>query len=91
MSDTATKTKEVQSTKATDLHTLVLWNDDVNSFDDVIDALIDICEHNEFQAEQCATLAHYKGKCRVKSGEPFSTLAKLKRLFDSRQINTSIE
>lgn len=91
MSDTSTKKKEVQSTKATDVYTLVLWNDDENSFDDVIDALIDICKHNELQAEQCATIAHYKGKCRVRSGETFSTLSKLKRLFDARQINTSIE
>ena len=91
MSDTSTKKKEDQSTKVTEVYSLVLWNDDENSFDDVIDALMEFCKHNELQAEQCATIAHYKGKCRVKSGEPFSTLSKLKRLFDSRQINTSIE
>ena len=91
MSDTATKKKEQQSTKTSDVYSLVLWNDEVNSFDDVIDALVDICEHDELQAEQCATIAHYKGKCGVKSDEPLEKLRPLKRLFDNRQINTSIE
>jgi ATP-dependent Clp protease adaptor protein ClpS len=50
-------------------HEIVLHNDDVNTFDHVIDALIDVCDHSFLQAEQCATLVHYKGKCTVKSGE----------------------
>lgn len=48
---------------------IVLFNDDVNTFDHVIDSLIDICEHTLEQAEQCAMLVHYKGKCTVKTGE----------------------
>lgn len=47
---------------------IVLFNDDVNTFDDVIDALVSACDHTPIQAEQCATLVHYKGKCKVKSG-----------------------
>ncbi|MFK8061125.1 MAG: ATP-dependent Clp protease adaptor ClpS [Polaribacter sp.] len=50
-------------------HEIVLHNDDVNTFDHVIDSLIDVCEHSLLQAEQCATIVHYKGKCTVKSGE----------------------
>jgi len=50
-------------------HEIVLHNDDVNTFDHVIDSLIDVCDHTLEQAEQCATLVHYKGKCTVKSGE----------------------
>ncbi|WP_158838161.1 ATP-dependent Clp protease adaptor ClpS [Polaribacter sp. L3A8] len=50
-------------------HEIVLHNDDVNTFDHVIDSLIDVCDHTLVQAEQCATLVHYKGKCTVKSGE----------------------
>lgn len=49
-------------------HELVLWNDDVNTFDFVIECLIDICEHTLEQAEQCTLLIHYKGKCVVKTG-----------------------
>lgn len=47
---------------------IVLYNDDVNTFDHVIDMLIYACEHEPLQAEQCALLVHYKGKCTVKSG-----------------------
>lgn len=47
---------------------IVLFNDDVNTFDHVIDMLIYACDHTPIQAEQCATLVHYKGKCTVKSG-----------------------
>ncbi len=47
---------------------IVLYNDDVNTFDFVIDALINVCEHEPIQAEQCTMLVHYKGKCAVKTG-----------------------
>lgn len=47
---------------------IVLFNDDVNTFDHVIETLIIVCEHTAEQAEQCAILVHYKGKCTVKTG-----------------------
>ena len=47
---------------------IVLYNDDVNTFDHVIDTLVYACEHTPEQAEQCALLVHYKGKCTVKTG-----------------------
>lgn len=47
---------------------IVLYNDDVNTFDHVIDTLIRVCDHTAEQAEQCAILVHYKGKCTVKTG-----------------------
>lgn len=47
---------------------IVLYNDDVNTFDHVIDTLIRVCDHTSEQAEQCAILVHYKGKCTVKTG-----------------------
>lgn len=47
---------------------LVLYNDDVNTFDHVIESLVDICEHDLLQAEQCTYIVHYHGKCSVKSG-----------------------
>lgn len=49
-------------------HEIVLHNDEVNTFDFVIEALISVCEHTLEQAEQCTMLVHYKGKCTVKSG-----------------------
>ena len=48
---------------------IVLFNDDVNTFDHVIDTLIDVCDHSAEQAEQCAIIVHYKGKCTVKTGD----------------------
>ena len=50
------------------LNEIVLYNDDVNTFDHVIDTLIYVCEHTPEQAEQCSILVHYKGKCTVKTG-----------------------
>ena len=48
---------------------IILYNDDVNTFDHVIDTLIRVCSHTSEQAEQCAIIVHYKGKCTVKTGE----------------------
>ncbi len=50
-------------------HILVLFDDNVNTFDHVIDLLVKVCDHDAIQAEQCATLVHYTGKCAVKKGE----------------------
>lgn len=55
--------------KETNQNEIVLFNDDVNTFDHVIDSLIEVCDHTLEQAEQCAILVHYKGKCTVKTGE----------------------
>lgn len=52
---------------------IVLFNDDVNTFDHVINTLIKVCQHDSIQAEQCAMLVHYKGKCTVKTG-PYKEL-----------------
>jgi ATP-dependent Clp protease adaptor protein ClpS len=48
---------------------LMLFNDDVNTFDHVIESLVKVCRHETIQAEQCAHIVHFKGKCQVKSGE----------------------
>ena len=55
-------------TKEHKLHEIILYNDDYNTFDHVISTLIAVCEHTPEQAEQCALLVHYKGKCGVKTG-----------------------
>ncbi|MBK86378.1 MAG: hypothetical protein CMC86_04175 [Flavobacteriaceae bacterium] len=47
---------------------IVLFNDDVNTFDHVIETLVSVCNHTYEQAEQCSILVHYKGKCIVKTG-----------------------
>lgn len=57
---------------------IILYNDDFNSFDFVIESLIKVCKQDAIQAEQCTYLVHYKGKCSVKKGsfeelEPYCT------------------
>lgn len=58
----------MEAVETTDLMDLVVFNDDVNTFDHVIATLIRVCKHTPEQAEQCTFLIHYKGKCAVKSG-----------------------
>ncbi len=67
---TIEKTKRQSSVlEAVDINNeIILYNDDVNTFDHVIDTLIKVCKHTSEQAEQCAILVHYKGKCTVKTG-----------------------
>lgn len=48
---------------------IVLFNDEVNTFEHVIDTLVDVCEHTPEQAEQCSLIVHYNGKCTVKTGD----------------------
>lgn len=47
---------------------IVVYNDDVNTFDHVIETLIRVCDHTAEQAEQCSLIVHYNGKCTVKTG-----------------------
>ena len=47
---------------------LLLINDDINTFQHVITSLVEICGHDEMQAEQCAVLTHHKGGCVIKVG-----------------------
>jgi ATP-dependent Clp protease adaptor protein ClpS len=56
------------SEKESGQNEIVLFNDDVNTFDHVINTLIYACEHTPEQAEQCSIIVHYKGKCTVKTG-----------------------
>ncbi len=71
-------------------HHLVLYNDDVNSFDFVIESLIEICRHDRMQAEQCTYLVHYKGKCSVKDGS-FRNLRPMCEGLLDRGLTASIE
>lgn len=69
---------------------LVVHNDDVNTFDWVIETLVDICKHDPLQAEQCSLIIHHKGKCGVKTG-PFEFLKPMKDAILDRGINATIE
>jgi len=62
---------------------IVLFNDDVNTFDHVIETLIRVCSHTSEQAEQCAILVHYKGKCTVKTGSLDELQPQCSQLLDA--------
>ncbi|MBN3034579.1 MAG: ATP-dependent Clp protease adaptor ClpS [Bacteroidales bacterium] len=69
---------------------LVLFNDDVNTFDFVIQALIDVCEHDPMQAEQCVLIAHFNGKCPVKTGT-FEFLKPIYNELTNRSLTVTID
>ncbi len=69
---------------------LVLHNDEVNTFEWVIETLVDVCKHNIEQAEQCAYIIHYRGKYAVKHGS-LKHLKPMKDEITDRGINATIE
>jgi ATP-dependent Clp protease adaptor protein ClpS len=69
---------------------LIIWNDDVNSFDWVIQTLIEICSHTLEQAEQCAMIIHTKGKYSVKEGS-YEFLKPMCDAITDRGISATIE
>jgi len=69
---------------------LVLHNDDHNTFEFVVDSLIKICRHDEMQAEQCAMIAHFNGKCEVRKGI-FEDLKLMKDELLERGISVTID
>ena len=76
--------------ESTDLHNLIVYNDDVNTFDHVIATLIKICGHSAEQAEQCTLLIHYKGKCTVKVGS-YEELAGMCTALHDKDLSANIE
>lgn len=70
--------------------TLVLHNDDINTFDYVMEILIEICDHSTTQAEQCATITHYKGKCEVRSGS-VTAMKELRYQLISRGLKATVD
>jgi ATP-dependent Clp protease adaptor protein ClpS len=69
MSSTELEELILEDVAAVETRKIVLYNDEVNTFDFVIESLISVCGHEPVQAEQCTLLVHYKGKCEVKNGE----------------------
>ena len=69
---------------------LILHNDDINTFEWVIDALVEVCKHTYEQAEQCSFIIHYKGKYAVKHGS-FERLKPMKDAITERGISATIE
>ncbi|HEY8960455.1 ATP-dependent Clp protease adaptor ClpS [Chitinophaga sp.] len=69
---------------------LVVWNDEVNTFDWVISSLMEVCGHTHEQAEQCALIIHFNGKYAVKQGE-YLKLRPLCEALQERGLSATIE
>ncbi len=75
--------------QTSDLKDLILFNDDINTFEYVIETLMELCGHDAVQAEQCTMIAHFKGKCPVKSGS-FEELKPIHDEMTHRDLTVSI-
>ena len=71
-------------------HSLIVWNDDVNTFEWVIETLIEVCGHTAEQAEQCAMIIHTQGKYAVKNGS-YDELKPMRDAIVERGIDATIE
>jgi ATP-dependent Clp protease adaptor protein ClpS len=69
---------------------LIVWNDEVNTFEWVIETLMEVCGHSHEQAEQCAYIIHFRGKYAVKQGS-FEDLSPLRDAITERGIGATVE
>ena len=87
---TKTEQEQISKKQISNSYSLVLYNDDVNTFDHVINCLIRICKHDVVQAEQCAWLVHNRGKCNIKSGK-LVILRKMQNALTQNGLSAEIE
>lgn len=87
--ETTAEPKEKVSIDNTINKELVLFNDDIHTFDFVIEALIKVCKHTEEQAEQSAYIVHFNGKCSVKNG-PEKKLRPMKEALVDRDLRVKL-
>lgn len=89
INETELESKEEVSISSTLNKDLVLFNDDIHTFDFVIEALIKVCRHSEEQAEQSAYIVHFNGKCSVKNG-PEHKLRPMKEALIDRDLRAKL-
>lgn len=68
---------------------LILYNDEINTFDHVIKSLVEVCGHDSVQAEQCALIVHLKGSCEVKIGMA-EVLVSMSRSLNLKGLNSKV-
>lgn len=72
------------------INELILYNDEINTFDFVIESLVEVCGHDFEQAEQCAMIAHFNGRCPVKSGS-YEELKVMLEELTLRRLTVAVE
>ena len=88
--DTEVLEKPVTKKQTEQVRDLILHNDDINTFDFVIETLIDVCGHNPLQAEQCAFIVHHNGKCGIKKGS-FTDLKPIYETLLGKGLSATID
>lgn len=89
MTETLVQEKTKEKEILVDDKDLLIYNDEVNTFEHVIDSLVKVCKHEIVQAEQCTWIIHYNGKCAVKKGE-FASLKPMRDALCERGIDAKI-
>jgi ATP-dependent Clp protease adaptor protein ClpS len=82
--------KDDKQKSGSESSTLILYNDEINTFDHVIKSLVEVCGHDPVQAEQCALIVHFKGSCDVKIGI-FEVLNAMSRSLNLKGLNSKVE
>jgi ATP-dependent Clp protease adaptor protein ClpS len=82
--------EEKKKEKEVELSDLIVFNDDVHTFEFVIETLMDVCGHDQIQAEQCTSIIHFNGKCGVKRGTFLELKPKCEALIE-KGLSATIE
>lgn len=90
MKETTTQIDNLIKESTDNSKILMLYNDNINSFDHVIFCLIKYCKHSITQAEQCAMLVHYKGKCDIKNGS-FDEILPIYNILLENKLKVTME
>jgi len=90
MSGTKTLDETLLESNVGKIKRVILHNDDYNTFNWVITSLVEVCDHDFEQAEQCAHIVHFKGKCDVKSG-PEEKMSSIKKSLQNRGLSVTLE
>ena len=72
-----------------EIYSLILYNDEINTFDHVIKSLVEVCGHDSVQAEQCALIVHLKGSCDIKLGIR-EVLQAMSRSLNAKGLNSQV-
>ncbi len=82
--------KDDKQRSGSETGTLILYNDDINTFEHVIKSLVEICGHDAVQAEQCAMIVHFKGSCEVRIGV-VEVLNAMSRSLNATGLTSKVE
>jgi len=81
--------KDDKLKRDSELSSLILYNDEINTFNHVIKSLVEVCGHDSVQAEQCAMIVHFKGSCEVKVGVE-DVLNAMSRLLNAKGLRSKV-